>query len=164
MHPAALPPDALLADVQEMHTRRSGPGGQHRNKVQTAVVLVHRPTAIAAEAAERRSQAENRRVALGRLRLRLALEHRTPALPAPSARWLARVRGRQLAVAVDHHDYPALVAEALDQLQAHGLDMPATAAALGVTTTQFLKLFKKTPEAWTTLNRLRSGAGLPVLR
>lgn len=164
MHPAALSPDALLADVQEMHTRRSGPGGQHRNKVQTAVVLVHRPTAIAAEAAERRSQAENRRVALGRLRLRLALEHRTPALPAPSARWLARVRGRQLAVAVDHHDYPALVAEALDQLQAHGLDMPATAAALGVTTTQLLKLFKKTPEAWTTLNRLRIGVGLPVFR
>lgn len=164
MHPAALPPDSLLADVQEMHTRRSGPGGQHRNKVQTAVVLVHHPTGIAAEAAERRSQAENRRVAMGRLRLKLALEHRTTALPAPSARWLARVRGRQLAVAVDHHDYPALVAEALDQLQAHGLDMPATAAALGVTTTQLLKLFKKTPVAWTTLNRLRSGAGLPVLR
>jgi protein subunit release factor B len=164
MHPAALPPDALLADVQEMHTRRSGPGGQHRNKVQTAVVLVHRPTGIAAEAGERRSQAENRRVALGRLRLKLALEHRTPASTTPSARWQDRVRGRQLAVAVDHPDYPALVAEALDRLQAHALDMPATAAALGVTTTQLLKLFKKTPVAWTTLNRLRIGVGLPVLK
>lgn len=164
MHPAALSPDALLDDVQEMHTRRAGPGGQHRNKVQTAVVLMHRPTGIAAEAAERRSQAENRRVALGRLRLKLALEHRTTALPVPSARWLARVRGRQLAVAVDHHDYPTLVAEALDQLQVHGLDMPAAAAALGVTATQLLKLFKKTPAAWTTLNRLRLGMGLPVLK
>ena len=164
MHPAALPPDSLLADVQEMHTRRSGPGGQHRNKVQTAVVLVHRPTGIAAEAAERRSQAENRRVALGRLRLKLALEHRTPASTTPSARWQARVCGRRLAVAVDHPDYPALVAEALDQLQAHSLDMPATAGALGVTATQLLKLFKKTPVAWTTLNRLRSGVGLPMLR
>jgi hypothetical protein len=164
MHPAILPPDSLLAHVQEMHARRSGPGGQHRNKVQTAVVLLHRPTGIAAEAAERRSQAENRRVALGRLRLKLALEHRTPALTVPSKRWQARVRGRQLVVAANHDDYPALVAEALDRLQAHALDMPAAAAALGVTATQLLKLFKKAPAAWTTLNRLRAGQGLPALK
>jgi hypothetical protein len=164
MHPAALPPDSLLTNVQEMHARRSGPGGQHRNKVQTAVVLVHRPTGIAAEAAERRSQAENRRVALGRLRLKLALEHRSPAPTATSPRWQARLRGRQLAVSADHDDYPALVAEALDRLQAHALDMPATAAVLGVTATQLLKLFKKAPAAWTTLNRLRVGQGLPVLK
>ncbi|MEI6355559.1 MAG: peptide chain release factor-like protein [Verrucomicrobiota bacterium] len=37
----------------------------------TAVVLVHVPTGIAAEASERRSQHENRGVALKRLRLRL---------------------------------------------------------------------------------------------
>jgi hypothetical protein len=164
MHPAALPPDSLLVHVQEMHARRSGPGGQHRNKVQTAVVLVHRPTGIAAEAAERRSQAENRRVALGRLRLKLALEHRTPALTTPSPQWQARVRGRQLVVSADHHDYPALVAEALDRLQALAFDMPATAAALGVNATQLLKLFKKTPAAWTTLNRLRIGQGMSPLK
>ncbi len=164
MHPAALSPESLLAAVEETHTRRSGPGGQHRNKVQTAVVLVHRPTGIAAEAAERRSQAENRRVALERLRLKLALEHRTPASTAPSARWQARLRGRQLAVAADHADYPALVAEALDRLQAHGLDMPVAAAALGVTATQLLKLFKKAPAAWTTLNRMRAGLGLSPLK
>ena len=164
MHPAVLPPDSLLANVQEMHARRSGPGGQHRNKVQTAVVLLHRPTGIAAEAAERRSQAENRRVALGRLRLKLALEHRTPALAAPSARWQARLRGRHLVVSADHDDYPALIAEALDRLQAYALDMPATATALGVTATQLLKLFKKAPAAWTTLNRLRAAQGLPALK
>lgn len=164
MHPAALPPDSLLAHVQEMHARRTGPGGQHRNKVQTAVVLVHRPTGIAAEAAERRSQAENRRVALGRLRLKLALEHRTPALATPSPQWQARVRGRQLVVAADHDDYPALVAEALDRLQALAFDMPAAATTLGVTATQLLKLFKKAPAAWTALNRLRIGQGLPPLK
>lgn len=164
MHPAVMSPDSLLAHVQEMHARRSGPGGQHRNKVQTAVVLLHRPTGIAAEAAERRSQAENRRVALGRLRLKLALEHRAPATTTPSPLWQARVRGRQIVVSADHDDYPALVAEALDRLQAQAFDMPAAAAALGVTATQLLKLFKKAPAAWTTLNRLRAAQGLPPLK
>jgi hypothetical protein len=42
--------------------------------------------------------------------------------------------------------------------------MPAAAAVLGVTATQLLKLFKKAPAAWTTLNRLRVGQGLPVLK
>jgi hypothetical protein len=67
-------------------------------------------------------------------------------------------------VSADHDDYPALVAEALDRLQALAFDMPATADALCVTTTQLLKLFKKTPAAWTTLNRLRIGQGMSPLK
>ena len=77
LHPAALPPDELLAQCDVQFVRRSGPGGQHRNKVSTGVVLVHRPTGIKAEANERRSQAENRTAACLRLRVNLALEVRT---------------------------------------------------------------------------------------
>ena len=70
VHPACLPIDELLAQCDVRHERRSGPGGQHRNKVATAVVLTHRPTGVRAEANERRSQAENHAEAVRRLRLR----------------------------------------------------------------------------------------------
>lgn len=164
MHPAALSIDDLLRQVQQRFTKRSGPGGQHRNKVQTAVVLVHEPTGMSAEASERRSQQENRTVAIRRLRLALALGHRSRALSAPSPLWRSRVHGGRLVIAASHDDYPALVAEALDQLAAHGLEMPPTAAALGVTPSQLAALFRKEPQAWAVLNRLRTAAGLQALR
>lgn len=163
-HPASLTTAALLDACTETRTRRSGPGGQHRNKTETAVILVHRATGISAEASERRSQAENRSTAMARLRLTLAIEHRMPASPGPSDRWTSRLRGQQVIVAVGHDDFPAMIAEALDQLHAHHLDMPRAAAVLSVTTSQLLKLFKRCPSAWASLNRLRAAAGLSRLR
>ena len=149
MHPAAFDDDALLGQCDETRTRRSGPGGQHRNKVETAVILVHRPTGIGAEASERRSQAQNRTVALARLRLRLALEHRQPADDGPSTLWMSRVRNGRLAIAVGHRDYPTLVAESLDHLQAAGFRTADAATALGVTTSQLIGLFRRSAAVWT---------------
>ncbi|GIF40103.1 hypothetical protein Axi01nite_44140 [Actinoplanes xinjiangensis] len=54
-------------DVRVDVYRDSGPGGQHRNKVETAVRLTHLPTGIVVTAADSRSQHENRRVAWQRL-------------------------------------------------------------------------------------------------
>ena len=164
MHPAAIPPGDLLNACGETRTKRSGPGGQHRNKTETAVILLHGPTGISAEASERRSQAENRRVALARLRLKLALEHREPASDRPSASWRGRVRGRQLVIAASHDDYPALLAEALDHLQAARFEIGPVAETLGVTGTQLVRLFKKCPVAWAVLAARRASAGLPVLK
>ncbi len=76
-HPAAYPEEKLLGECTVGQSRSSGPGGQHRNKVSTQVTLTHRPTGIAATAGERRSQRENKSMALKRLRLKLAVEHRT---------------------------------------------------------------------------------------
>jgi hypothetical protein len=164
MHPAALDVATFMRACSETRTRRSGPGGQHRNKTETAVVLLHQPTGIAAEASERRSQAENRQVALKRLRLKLAVEHREPAQRQASESWQKRVRGRQLVIAAEHQDFPMIVAEALDQLQAAGFEIPPVAQKLGVTGTQLVKLLKKCPAAWVALNKDRERRGLRVLQ
>jgi protein subunit release factor B len=68
----SLPAPALLAECEVSVFVGGGPGGQHRNKTESAVRLAHGPTGITVTATERRSQAQNRAVALQRLRERLA--------------------------------------------------------------------------------------------
>src|SRR5881275_1803506 len=54
-------------DLVETFARSSGPGGQHVNKVSTAVTLRHMPSGLAVTVQDSRSQATNRRIARERL-------------------------------------------------------------------------------------------------
>ena len=67
-----LDDETLRAHCEEEFFLAAGPGGQHRNKTESGVRLVHPETGIRVAATERRSQAQNRAVAL--LRLRAALQ------------------------------------------------------------------------------------------
>jgi protein subunit release factor B len=58
-------------DLKITFYRSSGPGGQRKNKVETAVRITHIPTGIIASATEFRSQAQNRALALKRLAAKL---------------------------------------------------------------------------------------------
>ena len=57
----------LESDLKESFARSSGPGGQHVNKVSTAVTLKHFPSGITVTVQDSRSQARNRELALARL-------------------------------------------------------------------------------------------------
>ncbi len=163
-HPASLAIEQLLAECLQRTTRRSGPGGQHRNKVETAVILTHMPTGVTAEANERRSQEANRQVALYRLRVRLALAVRTSPRTTPSELWQQRTHGGKIAINPDHDDFPALLAEALDTLAGHDFDVGRGAEWLKVSTTQLVNLVRKAPEALLLLNQERKARGLGLLR
>ena len=141
-HPSALAPETLLRECSERRVRRSGPGGQHRNKVETAVVLRHELTGVEAEANERRSQAENRQVALFRLRMRLAVQIRTVRAPVsvPTELWRSRCRDGRMSVNPSHADFPALLAEALDVLAACDFDVRSAADTLTCPSAQLVKL------------------------
>src|SRR5688500_14657557 len=78
-HPyLGLSDEELMRQCAVETVRGSGPGGQHRNKTEGGVRLTHRPTGVVAQGFERRSQHENKTVALGRLRESIALEVRRP--------------------------------------------------------------------------------------
>ena len=47
--------------------RASGPGGQHRNKVETAIRIIHKPSGIIVTASDGKSQAQNKKKAWKKL-------------------------------------------------------------------------------------------------
>ena len=68
--------DALLAECDVETFRSGGPGGQHANKVESAVRLTHRPTGEAVTRRDTRSQHRNKKLALDELRRRLEAMNR----------------------------------------------------------------------------------------
>jgi protein subunit release factor B len=69
---------ALERECDVENLRAGGPGGQHRNKRETGIRLVHRPTGTVVLATERRSREQNLSVAYERLARALARQRHVP--------------------------------------------------------------------------------------
>lgn len=162
-HPSTWSEERLLAECDVRRQRRSGPGGQHRNKVETAVVVTHLPTGLKGDASETRSQERNRQNAVRRLRTELAVHVRTTPGDEVSELWRRRCRGGKIDVSSEHDDFPALLSEALDVLETCEDRLPDAAAFLGCSASQIVKFLKSAPEAFVLLNARRASKGLRAL-
>ncbi|MCK4340730.1 MAG: peptide chain release factor-like protein [Phycisphaerae bacterium] len=157
--------DARLLAECEVHLHRvSGPGGQHRNKVSSAVRLRHRPSGLVVSGTERRSQHENKAKAVGRLREALALHARAP-LPEQVA-WPEniQIQDRRLRVNEKNPARHHVIALVLDALFACGGNHREAAQRLGVTASSLARFLAAYPKVWAEANRIRKEAGLPALR
>jgi hypothetical protein len=167
VHPAAWDEASLLEQCEVKRQRRSGPGGQHRNKVETAVVITHLPTGLRGAASERRSQEQNRHHAILRLRVNMALGLRQDAShepTRPSLVWQKWCSTGRVPLSATHPDFPALLAEALDQLQACQFELRRAADRLQCSPSQLVKLLQREPRAIEQLNRYRQQVGLKPLK
>jgi hypothetical protein len=168
-HPATLIPEQLLEQCGLRTQRRSGPGGQHRNKTSSGVFLHHEPTGIVAEATEKRSQADNRSIALTRLRLRLAVEVRTSSvLDGPVADAEAELRntycGGDLRISERNEARPAVLALILNDLHAAGGQPSAVAKLWTTSTSAVTRLVKSHRPAFALVNAFRTYHGRGPLK
>lgn len=160
----------LLAQCEVDRFRASGPGGQKRNKTESAIRLRHKPSGVIAIASESRSQHKNKARALARLRVQLAVEFREPVsidgytLPEPVASIFASgvntLTKRQRAGA----DYLLALGAVLDLFVATECNMGDTARYLGVSTNALTQLIHSDEAALRRVNELRSARGLKSLR
>ena len=174
--PVYLPESELERACRFETLRRSGPGGQNRNKVETGARFYHLASGLVGEATERRYQIENRKIAMRRLRLKLALSIRdvpdltrdlngdaTFSHPEDFV-WFRRLVAGKIRASKESFDYPILVAEFFDAYAATNEDMKSTVKLLQTTSSQIIRLLSAAPSALTQLNNLRESAGASKFR
>lgn len=162
--------DALIGQCEVDRYRASGPGGQHRNKTESAVRLRHKLSGVTAIGEDSRSQAENKIHAVRRLRSAIALEVREPVRLdgyVPSPRLAAMIAGGTSPLGAKTRltgEYWAGMAELLDLLVANNLEIATTAQRLGITTGALSKMLLHDESVGRVLNDLRRAKGMRPLR
>ncbi len=163
--------DALIGQCEVDRYRASGPGGQHRNKTESAVRLRHKPSGVSAIGEDSRSQSENKLHAVRRLRSAIALEVREPVALvegwAPSPRLAAFVAAGTKPLGQKTRltgEYWTAYAELLDVLVAGELEIGATAVRLGISTGAMSKLLLHDEQVARVVNDLRRARGMRALR
>ena len=81
-----------LKEIRVETCRSSGPGGQHVNKTESAVRVVHIPSGVSAQAREERSQHANHQLALARLAEKLEEQQQDQQRQQTASRWAEHSR------------------------------------------------------------------------
>jgi len=78
-------------DVQFQTMRSSGAGGQHVNKVSSAVRATHLPTGISIQVMDSRSQLQNKQIALQRLKQQLSMANENNVSVFRKDKWIEQI-------------------------------------------------------------------------
>lgn len=149
-----LDDSALSARCELEFFKGTGNGGQKRNKTSSAARVRLPEFGVAAEDCTERSQHRNRAAALRKLRLAVAYQVRqSPATPP-----------ERVECAVDHADYPFMLAHLLDLLEEEKWELKPAAERCGLSATALVKRLARDPELWSFANRERLRFGHCPLR
>lgn len=170
-----LDDDALLKQCDINIYKSSGPGGQHRNKVSSAVRLYHRPTGISAHGTSSRSQHENKREALKNLRIKIATQARSDIdpdgqLPEVVESCLVSPKKKQssatrrLEVGRKDKRFWPVAGYLLDLLEACKGRLQESASHLGITTSNLASILKQDRHLHAAASQIRQRYRLGPLK
>ncbi len=173
-----LTDEALLGQCEVDTYKSSGPGGQHRNKVSSAVRLRHQPTGVCSQGDESRSQHSNRRQAIRRLRMNIAcsIRHKVDIsdeakLPAVVAECIFAPRGRspeaakyKLDVGKRDARFWSVAAYLLDVLDSLEGKLADSARFIGISTSNMTNFLRVHRHLWAAAQQIRKAHNLSPIR
>jgi hypothetical protein len=163
----SLSDEELLKQCDVETKRGSGRGGQKRAKTETSVRLRHRPTGLVGQSDDTRSQHQNKRSALRRLRRQIALGVRRPVKlegysPPEELQRLLSPGGE--VIGKKHPSYLPAVAALLDLFVALGCSVRDTARNLGMGTGALSRVLLSDDKLAVCVNNLRAAREMRPLR
>lgn len=180
MHNGDPRDDILLSDEElvarcDVHTyKSSGPGGQHRNKVSSAVRLKHRASGVSAHGDDSRSQHQNKAMAIRRLRMNMAcslrreIDLQSPPPPMVKDRLFVARGGdakgaTRFAIGSKDAAFWPVAAWVLDLLEAVEGRVSDAAAVVGVSTANLTKVLQQERHLLSAVQEIRKRHGLKPL-
>lgn len=152
--------ETLLRACSLQGYQGSGPGGQHRNKTNTGVLLRLAPFNLEIRCCEERSALRNREIALRRMRLALALHCREVPPPVPAFTF----PGSNGRVQPTNPGYATFIADCLDRLQLAEGDVAPVAQVWALSSSALIRLFFADKAVLEAVQKIRAQHGKPVLR
>ena len=146
--------EELLNNCKTDHFIATGNGGQKRNKTSSAVRLSLKNSDISVTASEDRQQSVNKKRALRKMRIAIAMEMREEP-----KEW-----GGQLDMNPKNPQYPLFVACLVDHLFDKAWQVSEVAKSMDISTGKLIKIIAKDDSLWQFVNKERQRSGYKPLK
>ncbi len=147
--------DTFLKACTQEGYQASGPGGQKRNRKFSAIRITHQETKISVTSSETRSQHNNRKTALKKLKLKIAIEIGGPKIISYNP--------TNIKIGLSNPKYPLFIAFLFDNLWDNNFSISETAKSINISTSKLIKLISRDIIIWKIVNNYREKLGLKQL-